>query len=198
VLPDFPQVKKKILQQIAGAINQYPKQDQFLGSMSRLVQHEGDRTTLEREDGSTSIIDYAEPIEAVATLSTEDIRRHGPVATQKVVRELARDIAQGLAQRAIKKFEEATDEVGNTVDAKGEPFSAELHLEVLRKLRLTFADDGTWVIPQLAAHPKHKDKIEAVLREAGKDPAFVAERDKIVNQQREEWRAREANRRLVD
>lgn len=198
MLPDFPQIKKAIISRIGGMMDHRTDQDPLLGSMPRFKQHEGDRTTIRREDGSEEVIDFSVPIEATAVMSMEDIREKGPAATLVAVQGMATDLTRGLAKQMFKSIEKATDEVGNTVDAGGRPFSSGLYLELLRRLQLTFDGEGNWIPPQLAANPKLKETILSVLSQAEQDPAFVASREVIVRKQREEWRAREADRRLAD
>lgn len=198
MLPDFPKVKKTIIRRIGGMVNHRADQDPLLGVIPRFVQHEGDRTTIGREDGTEAVIDFKEPIEATAIMSTEDIREKGSSATLTAAKKIATDLTRGLARRVVKSLEEATDEIGNTVNAEGKPFSPDLYLEVLRKLELAFDGEGNWIQPQIATAPQHKEVIELVLKQAEQDSAFLAEREAIVKKQREEWRAREASRRLVD
>jgi len=198
MLPDFPKVKKTITRRIGGLVHHRADQDSFLGMIPRFVQHEGDRTSLGREDGTEAAIDFKEPIEAIATMSHQDIREKGPAAALSAAQKIATDITRGLAQRVVNSLKEATDETGNVINGEGKPFSSSLYLDILRTLRLTFDDEGNWIPPQIVAHPQHREIIESTLRQAETDASFVAEREVIVRKQREEWRAREADRRLVD
>jgi hypothetical protein len=198
MLPDFPKVKRRILQSIGGFMNQSAAQDPLLGAVPRFVQHEGNRSTIRREDGTEKTIDFREPIEATAVVSTQDIREKGPAVTREAVSKLTTDLNRGMAERMLNEISEASDEIGNTVSAEGKPFSLELFLGVLRKLELTFDDEGNWIHPQIATSPKNRETIESVLKLAENDDKFLSERDAIVTKQREEWRAREADRRLVD
>jgi hypothetical protein len=198
MLPDFPSIKRVILRGLGDFVNRRVGQDPILRTIPRYTMHEGDRTTLTRSDGTEATIDFKEPLQAIAKVSMADIRTKGSTATLLAAEAIATDLARGLAQRVYEGIRQTTDEIGNTVDAAGERFSPHLYLQVLRKLQLQFDREGNWLQPQFAAAPDNLKTIEIVLRQAEQDPEFVAARDAIVNQQREDWRAREANRKLVD
>ena len=179
-------------------IERRASQESILGSIPRFKQHEGDRTTIGREDGTEEVLDFSNPLEATATLKTEDIRERGPLATLTAARGLAEEMARGMTRRMFDTLSEATDAIGNTVNAEGKPFSSDLYLEVLKKLELAFDPEGNWIPPQVAAAPSQAASMRRVLEQAESDPEYRRQRDAIVNCKRKEWRAREADRRLAD
>jgi hypothetical protein len=198
MLPDFPGVKQILLHSASHLTRIGAEQDPLLGSVSSFHQHEGDRATIRREDGTVIVINYNNPLTATAEFTVDEVRTKGAGVMVDAARQMAEELNQQMAARMIESIEKATDEVGNVVDAGGKPFSRATYLEGLRTMDLSFDDDGRWLPPKLVFGEQLQERIEAVLAAADQDSEFLAERDRIVALKREEWRAREANRRLVD
>jgi hypothetical protein len=198
MLPDFPDVKRVILRSAAHLTRMGAEQDPLLGAIPTFRQHEGNRATLRRVDGTEAVLDYRTPLTAQVEFTIDQVREKGPEVAREAARSMAHDLNQQLANKLIDTIDKATEEVGNVIQAGGKPFSTRTYLDALRKMDLGFDDEGNWEPLQFVAGEQLSKRIDAVLEEAERDCAFIAERDAIVAEKREEWRAREANRRLVD
>jgi len=93
-------------------------------------------------------------------------------------------MAEGLSKDQVKMFEDvmksATDEAGTAVHADGRPFSAELFIEAIEKMELSFDDDGNWEMPTLVGHPMHEARIKSELARLDATPKLHAEATAIV------------------
>lgn len=94
---------------------------------------------------------------------------------------------------------EAADSVGNAVHTGGE-LTPDKFLEVFRRIEMDFdpetlepAPGFVWVM-----HPETAATVVPKIKEWEKDPEFNAQYSAIINTKREEWRDREASRKLVD
>lgn len=198
MLPDFPDVKRTVLERLVGHTRLGAEADPLLGMMPAFVVHEGDRSVVRREDGSEVTLELRrDPIKATVELSAEDMRLRGPAATADAVARLAEGLNEGIAKRTFAAIEEAAESVGNSVKVNG-PFTTEVYLSMLDRMELAFEVDGSWSGLRLLAHPDTAAKAEPVLELIENDPELRARRDAIIDRKREQWRVREAARQLVD
>lgn len=111
---------------------------------------------------------------------------------------VAREMANQISAHAFAKINEAVDKVGNVVDAKGKPFSAEAIFEILDKIQIDFEPDGvkhkeiTVVIP-----PGLAGRVKETLEQIHQDTELSKRYKDIIDKKRTEWRARESARKLV-
>ena len=73
-------------------------------------------------------------------------------------------------------------------------------LEVFRRVQMDFDPETLQPKPGFVwvMHPDMAASITPKVKEWERDPAFNAEYERIMAMKREEWRDREANRKLVD
>jgi hypothetical protein len=143
-------------------------------------------------------------------LSSKEFREFGaerssPVAELEkmdfagVLREvdvMAERLAREMATHAFQTMDEAAEATGNVVDSRGQPMTGAMLLQMLERLPLSFDADG----PRLGlfiTHPQQSAAAAAMLRSLEEDPELRMEYHRILEQKREQWRAREASRRLV-
>ena len=198
MIPDFPDEKQKIM--IFWTKYLAAKQKQLLGFMGELpshMNHEGDRWSLSRPDGTGDESQYKEAkgifmVEAteVPGLTPEKIREK----LDEVAEEMARQAFQGILAEIIK----TTNSVGNTVNANGEPMSQDLYLQMLEKMDLSFDKSGKWMPPTMIISPEMLEKNMKKKNLWENDPTFLAKQEEIVARKREEWHDRENCRKLVD
>jgi len=107
---------------------------------------------------------------------------------------------QAMHEMLLRKSGEAAERVGNTVDAGGQPFSAELYLKMLETVRIDFDELGRPDISgtRMVLHPDQVERVRALMEQWEKDESFQQQYRNIMVKKREEWRDRESNRKLVD
>lgn len=198
MLPDFPKVKSFLLRHIADRVRTGAEQDPLLSLLPPFIIHEGSRVRHVRADGSEEVIHFNDPITATTEMRIDQMRLEGPALTRAAADDLTKQLHEGLGKRFVEAFEKAAKSVRNTVEAGGKPLSPELVLEAYERIEMSFRHDGTWQQPTLLMHPDMEPRAAAVLRQIEEEPELRRRRDAIVHKQREEWRVREAGRKLVD
>ncbi len=118
-------------------------------------------------------------------------------------------------EKAIAKYDEAILEIvrkqtgfalerigadlptSQSVDAKGRKLDAEMILQALEKIQIEFYPDGR-------PHELHtigglfsEERLKAVEQEFQNNPELPKRYDELMARKKEEWRAREASRKLV-
>lgn len=199
MLPDFPSLKKRVNRQLLLFVKaQIPVVAPLLRDVSSFVQHEGVQTAMTRADDSHESIDYARG-EFKFTIPTEEMRTFDMDALRTRLVQLAEEIGEHQSKLMLARISEAAESVGNTINAKGE-FKREHLLEILRKVQVDF-DPATgdrrpgfsWVM-----HPDTAAKVLAKVSAWEEDKSFQREIQRVEEEQREAWRAREARRKLAD
>jgi hypothetical protein len=197
VLPDYPSLK----QELHGALNKilrarFQAHSQVLNEVPRGRVFEGTGTQIQRASGEVEDSDDLSA-SGTLTLKTEDLPK---LTFEKVVEKLD-EVAQEMAAEATTKFfqslEAATARTGNVVDAGGRPLSAEAIIEVLEKIYIDCDDDGNLELPTIVIHPKQADALRAAEEELDRDPQLKRRHEEALEAKREEWRVREASRKLV-
>ena len=195
MLPDFTRVKTRTNQTLGRWVRQQISiVAPLLKGVATYQQHEGKTSTIVREDGSEDPTDY-QTFSGESVMNRDEMKRFDLEGTLQKLRELAIQIGQAQTQGLLKAAEKAADSVGNVVHTQGK-LTPDKYLEVYRKLEMDF-DPQT--LQPTAGHVRvmHPDTA-AKVKEWEKDPVFKAEYEQIMAVKREEWRDREANRKLVD
>jgi hypothetical protein len=158
--------------------------------------HEGGSFALERDDGvaeSQGFIDVQSPIEISANLEFKETVQNLKEETEK----LALDFASQIEKLFFDRFSEITESVGNAIDMKGAPFTAESYLDGLDRVQLDFDAFGLPIYPTEICHPVMTETIRTEFARFRTEARLRERADTIIGQKRREWRDREGRRRLV-
>lgn len=199
MLPDFPHLKRRVNTRLLRFVReQVPILAPLLRDVSSYTQHEGRRGDLTRADASTDTTLF-EAAQFRFELPREEMRGFDLESLRRRLTELAGQIAAHQSQLMLTRVGEAAAAVGNEVNVGGE-LKPEHFLEMMRKVHVDFdpvtnkpKPGFSWVM-----HPDTATKVIAKVQEWEKDSTFMAELSRIEDQQREEWRAREARRILAE
>ena len=198
MLPDFPSVKAHARKMLtAWTQRQAPIVAPLLRDIGHSTQHEGARARLLRGDGTVDQIEF-EKASFSLEITREEMRSFDLEKLQGKLTELAEKFAEAQEAMMFRKLTRVVEEVGNTVNAGGD-FQPHHFLEMIRKIEMNFdpetnAPTGLSIV----VHPSQVDQLLAKWKLWEQDPAFVAEYEKLLEQKREAWRARESYRRLDD
>lgn len=198
MLPDFPKAKSHAERNLLRAVEeQVPIVAPLLKGIANYRQHEGRGRHLTRADKSTSTGKY-HLFEFSFDLSVEDFRCGDLSAVCHKMVDLARQLAEHQTKRMLEVAKEAADEVGNVVHADGE-LTQDKFLDIFRKVELDFDPETLDLAPgfSFVMHPEMADKVLPRMRVWERDPEFRAKYEQIIATKREEWRDREARRKLV-
>ena len=94
-------------------------------------------------------------------------------------------------------LDEITTKTGMVTSAGGPP-SPEILLEGLKKIDLEFDSHGIWQPQTLICHPDQAEIAQEAFKELLSSPKYRKELDNLLEDKKKGWRAREANRKLVD
>jgi len=199
MLPDFVRVKKRNERQLLRWLEeQIPELTPLVKGVQRFRQHEGRLGGIVRSDESEGILNYP-PAEFQLEVSREDIRS-GDIERIKVkVLDLAKRMGEHQVKEMLKVVGEAADATGNVVNAAGGELTKEHFLDLFRRIQMDFDPVTLQPLPgwMFVMHPDLAQKIVPKVKAWEQDPTFKAEYEEIIQHNREEWRAREANRKLV-
>jgi hypothetical protein len=84
-----------------------------------------------------------------------------------------------------------------SVDAKGKKLDVELILQMLETIQLEFYPDGGPHELHVVGGLFSPERLKAVDEEFQNNPELQKRHDDLIARKREEWRAREASRKLV-
>jgi hypothetical protein len=198
MLPDFPEAKDHARRLFLRAVrSQIPQHEPLLGDIKHSRIHEGESARLTRQDESTDEIEF-EVTGAEFEVTREQMRRVTIDQLLEHVSSVADQLAAQQSQLMFRRLSQAVEQVGNSISA-AELGIKQGFLEMQRRLEVDF--DPETLEPKnlvLVLHPSQTEQFLAQAAEWDKDPEFVAEMEKIRQQQIEAWRAREDRRKLVD
>jgi len=196
MLPDFPEVKKKIKKKFLAELETRLRKDELLSLIPNRRIYEGNTMTTITLDGYSD----SDPISEIKSgfdISLEEEIEKGPYA----VFERIDDVVEGLNSQKtgsiIKKMEEVTERTGNVVDAGGE-LTSDVYLSTLEKITIDFDEMGYPKMPILIVHPDKEAEIREKYNSWRNDSEFLQKLNEIIKQKWRDWYDRESNRKLVD
>ena len=194
MLPDFSNTRKKLDEIIT--MQMRIGVHHSLGVLNQIrfkITREGNATRLVREDGTVEDIE-SRRIAVEYEVPIQEAEKWNPADGARKLAELSSQMARKEAAFVYEKLDEAVTRVGNVIDAKGK-LTVEHYFEMLGKIRLEFDHAGNPRMPQPAGGAA--EKLLALESTILADPKLRARHDTLIDQKREEWRAREADRALV-
>jgi hypothetical protein len=199
VLPDFTKAKARANRDLLRWVRQQvPAVTPLIQGVATVRQHEGQSSRFVRADRSEDAIEYrAESFEF--SLDREEMKHFSLPAIQRKLTDLATRIGEAQTKRMLEVAGAAADSVGNVVHTGG-TLTPDHLLEVFRKVEMDFDPDTGMPTPGFVwvMHPDMAATVVPKAKEWEKDPAFQREHERILTTKREEWRVREARRKLVD
>jgi hypothetical protein len=172
--------------------------DAVLAKVRSYRQHEGDRFTTIREDGSSTTSEQRQLRSENMEFRLSEIQSRGEIAIFETVLKAHQQIATAGRRLVSERLEE---EPINRVDAAGRRFSPELYLEILESLEMSFDEQGNWNEPdfwQERPNPALLETVQAVRRRFDEESELKSKLETLLNTKRQAFNDREANRKLVD
>ena len=199
MLPDFTRIKTRVNRDLLRWVRrQIPAVAPLMQGVATFHQHEGKVGKIVREDESEDSIDYC-PVSCEFVLNREEMKHFDLKTIQQKLIEVANEIGQAQTQQMLAAAGEAAESVGNVVRTDGE-LTPDKFLDVFRQVEMDF--DPQTLRPKpgstFVMHPETAASMVPKVKEWEKDPMLKAEYERIIAVKREDWRDREANRKLVD
>jgi len=198
MLPTFPKIEDFRRRANQKFVNQSAEsRTGILPQINKHVQHEGRHIGIMRHDDTQSET-------PILTATAEVTIARMPLAsfTEEVLlqqlEKAAEQLARSMSEQMFAQIDRTLAEVGNVLDAKGQPLSEELILKMLARIEHQFEPDGTWKPPTLVVSPQVYERLmkDGVARSGG-SPAFNEALGKILEKKKDEHRRREADRVLA-
>lgn len=198
MIHDFPKLKRDIHKYfLMRSFENARLSDPLLARIKHYLQHEGDDGTYETMDGYKRDKDY-QLFEASYQITVDEIVNSDFEVVLKKFYNMGLKAASKMAKHSFKQISKIIDETGNSIQAKGS-WTKEQFLEVIRKIMIDFDEEtGQPLMPTMYIHPSQADSVRAMIKDTENDPEYKLEFDRIIEQKRQEFYAREANRKLVD
>jgi hypothetical protein len=197
MLPDFPSMKEKTIKLLTSRMQMMQNKmgSPILGVRKRIV-HEGKKIILIREDGSVSELEMKK-IAVGVKLKLEDVERMTQEDILKMFDKMASEAAFQQSKIAYDEIEKITGEIGNIIDVKGRALSVNDIMQMFEKIWIDFDKDGKPIMPTIVAGKKAYRSLSEVLPQLETDHNVKERFSQIMQSKKRNWRAREANRKLV-
>jgi hypothetical protein len=197
MLPDLPEIKGELhalyMAEFRARLNAY------LGIVSdakRSFIVEGETTSIVRPDGAVedttlrrASAEATVPLDEVPALNHDKVR----IILSKMADEMAAQISKGFFQ----DINNAVEKIGNVVSAEGKPPTADKIFEIWEKIHIAFNTDGTPQMPSIVVGTELVEPMRKIMAAIETDPTLRSRMDALMVKKFEEWRAREADRKLV-
>lgn len=197
MLPDFSKLKSEL----TASLRQFMQRriDFHLGPLSearKIHLLEGDRNKMIRQNGD---IEPFLPAEVKTVISWNETELTSITLEDVLIRldEAAKKMAEQMARQAYASLTQTAERVGKAIDNQNPSARAELILEGLSRISIDFGPDGMAQMPSLITNPNQEEEFKKAMDELTSNPDLNDKFREIIEAKKEEWRVREASRRLV-
>ncbi len=196
MLPDFPDLKKKLARRIRARMKAvHASHTAPLSAAGMIHIPEGDRVMSIDEDGLESEIPMKQH-RVTVTITDDEVET---LTTEEMIRRFD-NAAQQMATQTGKTFIESLDRsvqsVRNVVNYHGKITADDL-FAMYEKVQIDFDEQGRPELPTLVCGKKMYSELTDLLPELDDNPAMRERLAQIIERKREEWRDRESSRKLV-
>jgi hypothetical protein len=167
----------------------------ILQQATQLVIHEGNRWRIVREDGSVSESELTEVAQEIA-IPTSDLAALDFPSVLAKANELAGSFRKEAGDSMIRTLVEELPKSQQTGDP-ARPFDHEHFFEALEQMHIDFDENDKASSLSFIVHPDLLPRLKALDEEFNASPELQARHDAIMKKKLEEFREREARRRLV-
>lgn len=197
MLPNFPKLKNKLEKLYIQRMLKVQKES---GSpvldVPRVKQFEGNKIIFRYPDGTTRELKMKK-IESGIKINLENVEKMEPDDIREQIDQLAQDAARQQAKIAYDEISKAAKSVGNVIDVKGKELSIDDFFNMIEKLWIDFDKNGKPNIPQIIGGEKAVKAFSKIMVQLETEPELNKRFEQILRKKREEWRDREASRKLV-
>lgn len=197
MLPDYPKLKSELQGALTKILQaRFRAHSGILNEIPRSRVFEGTGTQIQRASGQVEDSDDLSA-QGVLTIKNAELPKLTFDDVLKKLDGMAQELAAEATRKLFKSLDALTERTGNVVDAGGKPLSAQAIIEVLEKIHIDCDEDGNLRLPTIVIHPKQTDALKAAEQEMEGNPELKKRYEETLEAKREEWRVREASRKLV-
>ena len=193
MLPDFLKTKEKLKRMLdserkkaellhLGPVADAPKSMIFEGNKTIIIYEDGSCAEVKMEKATSKLEVKWEEVE---TMTHETILNK--------IDNVAKEMAEQIKKSYYGTLSEAAEEASNVTSTDGKTLSVDMILEMVKKMPLSFDEEGNSSGLTFAGSPKLRPVLAEIISQAESDPRYQA----LMEQKREEWRVRESRRKLV-
>lgn len=195
MFPDFPDTKRLFSRFFRTYMRRKAREISPYGAVQTRYLHEGRDMKITRADESESTSGM-EQLSVLLEIKYDEIEN---LTLQKAIAKLDAMIIEMVQKQTNLIRERMSNEIpeSQSLDAKGRKFDAQVLIELLEKIQIDFYPDGT-------PHELHMDgplfmteRMATVNKELESSPELKKKFNEMMEREKEEWRAREADRKLV-
>lgn len=198
-MPDFPSLKEELQRMLeTGLSMERSNMLPLLGSVPFRPRGEGDRAVLVREGGAEEGVN-PKAYTFEGKLAPEEVEGLPLSRAYSMYREAALKMGSEAEADLVGAINEAVERIGNVVGGDGST-AAEVLLDAVEKVDLGFAplnlghllSELTFVV----GSEQTTENLQRAIDRLGEDP-YRSRVERLLEQKREEHRARESRRKLV-
>ena len=149
-------------------------------------QREGREGSFQDEMGRVRQIDFQRQ-GAFLQIQTEEARGMSLQEFVDAARKPGTELGMKIARDIYSLIDTATEEVGNVINAGGQPFTFDLLLSCLEKVQLDFLLNGQARFPELHLNPAAYAEVQRQLPEWNSNPICQSRFEEVLKRKREEF-----------
>ena len=195
MLPDFPETKRLFSRFFRTYVRRKIRQISPYGIAQTRYLHEGRSMKITRADQSESTSGM-EQLSAYLEIKFDEIEN---MTLQKAIEKYDAMIVDMVQKQTHFIRERMSSELpeSQTLNANGRKFDAHVAIEMLEKMQIDFYPDGTPHEIYANGPIFTQERLAAVGKEFDSNPELKKKFDEMMEKKKGEWRAREADRKLV-
>lgn len=195
MLPDYSETKRLFARFFQTYARRKARAISPFASVQTRYLHEGRGMKVQRADQSQSNT-KAELLSSTMEIRFDEIP---DLTFEKAVAKYDEMIVDMVRKQTGMALERLNEEIPATqsVDAKGKKLDAEIILEMFETIQMEFYPDGRPHELHVVGGLFTPERLKAVEEEFQNNPELQKRYDEVIARKREDWRAREASRKLV-
>ena len=187
---DIPEYESAALRFVYEIMNGFLSLDPLFSGIERSVTiHRG---PIRNVSGDTPLDQSMFQVIGEAALSWESVRNCRINDYTLFLVKISESQRKSLAKQFFKSLSEITDATGRTVNAKGQPLTADMILDLMEKVEFGFDDDGNPQYPTLFLPPTAIERLKALKPTPEQDQRWK----QIIEEKRAKFNASKRTRRL--
>lgn len=187
---DIPEYESSALRFITDVLQGLMSVDPFFSGIERdYTIHRG---PIRNVPGDTPLDQSMFTVSGESSLSWDSIRNGKIDDYTHFLVDISESQRKSLARHFFKNISEITDATGRTVNAKGQPLTVDLILDLLEKVEFGFDDDGNPQYPTLVLPPAAIERLKKIKF----TPEQEQRRTQIIEEKRARFNASKRTRRL--
>jgi hypothetical protein len=195
VLPDYPETKRLFSRFFQARMRLRARQLSPLRMVPTRHYHEGRGFHVIRPDNSESKSEM-EVLSVESFIKLDEIPAQTFDSVVKKFDEITQEMVRKQTELSLRRIDEDMPQ-SQTVDARGKKLDAELILKMFEAIQLEFNDDGSIQPLHLVGPLFTSESLAAAEKQTIESPELSKRYEELIARKREEWRAREADRKLV-